>query len=404
VLKTLIVRVQIGEVFVSNGGTAQCAILYCSKSQNLADCNLQKCTRIPTSCGPNSYYDQNPTCAADNLSAATSYWCDSTQNLIQVSLIGPGQCATGTPTPTPTPTQACTAEVGDDCWSEDDCCWNHACDVEIHQCTYLLIASQTACESAGFWWIANTCLDPNAAGPSPGTCGGSATWNSSSGCLPGFVNQGGICGRSFSFQQSCDPAVDPYDEQQCECVPLNQSPVIIDIAGDGFVLTDAANGVNFNFSGQQLLRAAWTVADSDEAFLVLDRNGNSTVDNGSELFGNFTPQSAPAAGIVRNGFNALGAYDEQTNGGNADGWIDSSDSIFSSLRLWQDTNHNGISEAAELHTLPELGVAMLDLKYKESKHKDQYGNQFRYRAKVTDVHGAQAGRWAWDVFLITVQQ
>lgn len=42
---------------------------------------------------------------------------------------------------------------------------------------------------------------------------------------------------------------------------------------------------------------------------------------------------------------------------------------------------------------------MLELDYKESRRTDQHGNQFKYRAKVKDVRGAQMGRWAWDVFL-----
>jgi len=177
------------------------------------------------------------------------------------------------------------------------------------------------------------------------------------------------------------------------CCTPPPSPIIIDVNGDGFELTSAADGVMFDISGTgHPIQIAWTAFRSDDAWLCLpDTYGKC--DDGKDLFGNFTPQPPSAH---PNGFIALAVYDRPENGGNGDGIIDSRDRIFSSLRLWVDTNHDGISQSNELHTLPSLGVNSISLNYQESRFTDQYGNMFRY---WSGINGSARNK-AYDVFLV----
>jgi hypothetical protein len=192
--------------------------------------------------------------------------------------------------------------------------------------------------------------------------------------------------------QSCRQ---PYRWLHCDCIP---SPVLIDVSGDGLALSSGEDGVDFDLDVDGTPeRRAWTLAGTDDAWLALDRDGDGVIEDGAELFGDRTPQPESDE---PNGFLALAEFDKAENGGTSDGVIDSRDAVFSSLRLWQDANHNGVSEPSELHTLTSLGVSRIELDYKESKRVDDYGNEFRFRAKVRDARGAQVGRWAWDVFLV----
>ena len=178
------------------------------------------------------------------------------------------------------------------------------------------------------------------------------------------------------------------------------SPIVIDLAGNDIALSDAATPVSFDLNADGIAeRISWTAAGTDDAFLALDRNGNGRIDDGAELFGNFTAQPESAR---QNGFLALAEYDKLSNGGNGDGVIDGHDAVFTSLVLWTDADRNGISEAAEQRSLAASAVQRLDLDYKESRRVDAYGNQFRYRAKVAAGKKTDVGHWAWDVFLTTM--
>ena len=124
-------------------------------------------------------------------------------------------------------------------------------------------------------------------------------------------------------------------------------PLVLDLSGAGLVTTALdVSGVHFDLNNDFFSERTGWLTGTDEGFLVLDKNGNGTIDDASELFGSFTGS----------GFADLAQYDS-----NHDGVIDANDAIWSKLQVWIDANNDGVTEAGELHSLTDLGIASISL-------------------------------------------
>jgi hypothetical protein len=95
-----------------------------------------------------------------------------------------------------------------------------------------------------------------------------------------------------------------------------KDPLVINYAGNAASLTQQKYAFDIDSDGS---KEQISFVEDGSGFLVYDKNGNGTVDNGSELFGAETGD----------GFNELAAYDEDANG-----WIDEADKIYQSLQVW----------------------------------------------------------------------
>ena len=193
------------------------------------------------------------------------------------------------------------------------------------------------------------------------------------------------------------PITVPDKDVQPGTVECPSSPIIFDLSRDGYALTSATGGVWFDIDSdgvEELI--GWTARNADEAFLWRDANGNGVVDGGRELFGTVG---------YPNGFENLRRFDRRNEngvlfGGNADGRIDASDAIWRHLLLWQDLNHDGVSQSGEITAVADSAIRSIDLDYKYSGRRDADGNLFSFRSSciMATPSGNDSMMQVYDVF------
>lgn len=170
-------------------------------------------------------------------------------------------------------------------------------------------------------------------------------------------------GRTISFSTSLSQSREIYEENHTSLKATGTliDPIVINQDGRGAKLTDEK--VNFDLTADGTDESISNLKDGS-SFLALDRNGNGTIDDGSELFG-------PTSG---NGFGELRELDSDNNG-----WIDENDELFYELRLWKP--------GEEATALLERGVGAISL--------DSVGGSFQLKDSEQLTQGVVREQGVW---------
>ena len=184
------------------------------------------------------------------------------------------------------------------------------------------------------------------------------------------------CGFGWSRGDLDDRDTQPWMET------CPQSPIGLDLQGNGFKLTGPRPPVYFDLNADgEADHTSWTRVETKDGFLVLDRNQNGVIENGVELFGTAAPLLLSSARPLH-GYEVLAEFDDPILGGNGDQVIDQHDAIFAHLGVWLDKNRDAVTQEGEVVSLAEAGVEGISLAYFESDETDQWGNEFKWWSPI----------------------
>lgn len=166
-----------------------------------------------------------------------------------------------------------------------------------------------------------------------------------------------------------------------------KDPLTLDLDGDGLetIGINPAAPILFDHDGDGIANATGWIKP-DDGFLVLDRNGDGVINDGTELFGDSTPlydANGEVIGQAADGFAALAAEDS-----NHDGFVNAQDAHWADLRVWQDADSDGVTDEGELHALESLGIAGFQVAKTENTTVLSNGNQIADLGKFIRTDGS----------------
>ena len=179
-------------------------------------------------------------------------------------------------------------------------------------------------------------------------------------------------GREINFAVSLSMQRSYVERSQVQMefgsAPRLKDPLVINFDGQAASLSDGRYEFDLDADGEMDRIPGLS---SGRAFLVLDRNGNGRVDDGSELLG----------ALSGNGYADLRQFDSDGNG-----FIDEGDPVFAKLGVWRP-------EADGIRSLASTGVGALATAAVDTPFKlTDAGNQQTGQVRGSSIYLTESGR------------
>ncbi|MGE4132760.1 MAG: hypothetical protein AB7F86_14040 [Bdellovibrionales bacterium] len=196
---------------------------------------------------------------------------------------------------------------------------------------------------------------------------------------------------SLLYARNNDESV-PAEAADDNCDKM-KSPLVVHVSSDpenpqAIALSSRENGVFFDLLGSlnrhKAVKISWFTNLEYRLLSLPNRIGQ--VNGIDELFGDST--LGPDRRFADNGYEALAKYDGRSADGRVrlarpDGYITRADAVFDRLRLWLDSNFDGVAQPSELASLQSEGISYIDLDYSSDYAEfDPHGNETKMKSVI----------------------